>query len=101
MDHVGWLDRVERALEELGWSGREFCRRAGLKNEAQFAVTSSRIRTKERAQPSAMVVDGLTGALVRAGYSDSWGSTADEVSCGETAAASPPGARRDPPVGAM
>lgn len=72
MDHVGWLDRVEGALKELGWSGRELSRRAGLKNESQFAVTSRRIRTKARAQPSAMVVDGVTSALVRAGYSERW-----------------------------
>lgn len=72
MDYAAWLDRVEKVLEELGWSGRELCRRAGLKNEAQFAVTSIRIRTKARAQPSAMVVDGLTSALARAGYSERW-----------------------------
>jgi len=72
VDYAAWLDRVEKVLEELGWSGRELCRRAGLKNEAQFAVTSIRIRTKARAQPSAMVVDGLTSALARAGYSERW-----------------------------
>ncbi len=72
MDHSGWLARVETAREELGWSGRELSRRAGLKNEAQFGVMSSRIRTKEGAQPSAMVVNAITAALAEAGFSERW-----------------------------
>lgn len=73
VSYVSWVERVEQCLEELGWSGREFCRRAGVGTPVQWSITSTRVKKLgDRAQPTATTVEAFNRALEEAGYSGEW-----------------------------
>lgn len=68
VDLTAWLEQVEAARLELGWSQRRLAREAGLKNDGNYNVIVQRIRDKgQEAAPSAQTIEAITSALQRAG----------------------------------